>query len=152
MLGYGQRLVFTLYFVKMFRRNKVLAHSILLALMLVVGSVQAHVSYMCGMMDLVIHDDCCCADSEVDDMALTDSEPCCDKVVELGIDVAFDQAQTSVKLFKFDSNVDPPTADFCAIDCSFEVCHVVAISYLGQAENIHSAGSTTYLITQRLRI
>jgi len=124
----------------------------LLALMLVVGSVQAHASYFCSMMDTVIHDDCCCADSEIDEMVLTDSEPCCEKSVELGIDAASDQVQTSIKPIKFESDVDPPTADFCANDYSFELCYVVAISYLGQAEAIHSAGSTTYLITQRLRI
>ncbi len=124
----------------------------LLALMLVVGSVQAHASYSCSMMDTVIHDRCCCADSDIDEMVLTDSEPCCEKSVDLGIDAASDQVQTSIKPVKFESDVDPPTVDFCAIDYSFELCHVVAISYLGQAEAIHSAGSTIYLITQRLRI
>ncbi len=133
-------------------RNKTFIRSMLLALMLVVGSVQAHASYFCSMMDTVIHDDCCCADSDIDEMAFTDSEPCCEKSVELGIDAASDQVQTNIKLIKFESDVDPPTADFCAIDYSFELCHVVAISYVGQAEAIHSAGSTTYLITQRLRL
>ncbi len=152
MPGYGQRLVFTLYFVKMFRRNKVLARSILLALMLVVGSVQAHVSYMCGMMDMVIHDDCCCADSEVDDMALTDSEPCCDKVVELGIDAASDQSQTSIKPIKFESDVDPPEAFASAIEHSLPSPDTISMSGASQPETFQTAGSATYLITQRLRI
>ena len=141
-----------LYSDDMLRRNKTFTRSMLLALMLVVGSVQAHASYFCSMMDTVIHDGCCCADSDIDDMAFTDSEPCCEKLVELGVDAASDQVQTSIKPIKFESDVDPPTADFCAIDYSFEICHVVAISYLGQADAIQSAGSTIYLITQRLRI
>lgn len=148
----GRKGSVALYFDDMLRRNKTFTRSMLLALMLVIGSVQAHASYFCSMMDTVIHDDCCCADSGIDDMAFTDREPCCEKSVELGIDAVSDQVQTSIKPIKFESDVDPPTADFCANDYSFELCYVVAISYLGQAEAIHSAGSTTYLITQRLRI
>ncbi len=136
----------------MLGRNKIFTRSMLLALMLVLGSVQAHASYFCSMMDTVIHDGCCCADSDIDDMAFTDSEPCCEKLVELGVDAASDQVQTSIKPIKFESDVDPPAADFCAIGHSFELRHVIAISYLGQAKAIHSAGSTTYLITQRLRL
>ncbi len=124
----------------------------LLALMLVVGSVQAHASYFCSMMDTVIHDGCCCADSDIDEMVLTDSEPCCEISIGLAIDAVSDQVQTSIKPIQFESDVDTPTAALCATDYSFELCHVVAISYLSQAETINSAGSTIYLITQRLRI
>jgi len=148
----GRKGSVALYFDDMLRRNKTFTRSMLLALMLVIGSVQAHASYFCSMMDTVIHDDCCCADSGIDDMAFTDREPCCEKSIELGIDAASDQVQTNIKPIKFESDVDPPTAGFCAIDYSFELGHVVAIIYLGQAEAIHSAGSTTYLITLRLRI
>ncbi len=120
--------------------------------MLVLGSVQAHASYFCSMMDTVIHDGCCCADSDIDDMAFTDSEPCCEKSVELGVDAASDQVQTSIKPIKFESDVDPPTAEFCAIEHSFELGHVVANSYLGYSKAVYSTGSTTYLTTRRLRI
>ncbi len=136
----------------MLRPNQQFVRAVLLGLMLIVGSVQAHASYFCSMMDTVIHDGCCCADSDIDDMAFTDSEPCCEKSVELGIDADSDQVQTSIKPIKFESDVDPPTADFGAIEYSFELRHVAAISYLGRAETIYSAGSTTYLITQRLRL
>ncbi len=148
----GRKGSVALYFDDMLRWNKTFTRSMLLALMLVIGSVQAHASYFCSMMDTVIHDGCCCADSDIDEMAFTGSEPCCEKSVELGIDAASDQVQTSIKPIKFESDVDPPTAEFCAIDYSFEHGCVVAIIYLGQAEAIHSAGSTTYLITQRLRL
>ncbi len=124
----------------------------LLALMLVLGSVQAHASYFCSMMDTVIHDDCCCADSDIDDMAFMDGKPCCEKSVELGIDTTSDEAQTSIKPVKFESDVDPPTADLAGIDYSIECRRVVANLSFDQAETLHSAGSITYLITQRLRI
>ena len=79
-----------LYLEDMLRQNKTFTRSMLLALMLVIGSVQAHASYFCSMMDTVIHNDCCCADSEIDEMVLTDREPCCEKSVELGIDAVSD--------------------------------------------------------------
>ena len=124
----------------------------LLALMLVIGSVQAHASYFCSMMDTVIHDGCCCADFEYDDTQITDSEPCCEKTVELGVDTNSDQAQSTSKPIKFESDVDPPTAAFCAFDYSLQLQDAMEISCVDQAKSFQSAGSATYLITQRLRI
>ena len=136
----------------MLRPNKQLVRTVLIGLMLVVGSVQAQVSYSCGMMDMVIHDDCCCADFEYDDTQITDSERCCDKTVELGVDTNSDQAQSTTKPIKFDSDVDPPTAAFCAFYYSLQLQDAAEISCVDQAKTIHSAGSATYLNTQRLRI
>ncbi len=124
----------------------------LLALMLVVGSVQAHASYFCSMMDTVIHDDCCCADSEIDEMVLTDSEPCCEKSVELGIDAASDQVQTNITLIKFESDVDPPATISSAVELSLQLPDSASISGVNHNAISHTAGSTTYLITQRLRL
>ena len=104
----GRKGSWALYFDDMLRRNKTFTRSMLLALMLVLGSVQTHASYFCSMMDTVIHDDCCCADADIDDMAFMDGEPCCEKSVELGIDTVSDQDQSSVKPIKFESDVDPP--------------------------------------------
>ncbi len=136
----------------MLRPNNHFIRSGLLALTLVVGSVQAQVSYSCGMMDMVIHDDCCCADFEYDDTQITDSEPCCDKTVDLGVDTNSDQAQSTTKPIKFESDVDPPTAAFCAFYYSLQLQDAAEISCVDQAKTIQSAGSATYLITQRLRI
>jgi len=136
----------------MLRPNRQFVRAVLLGLMLIVGSVQAHDSYYCGMMETVIHDDCCCADSEVDDMALTDSEPCCDKVVDLGIDATSDQSQTSIKSIKFESDVDPPEAFASAIEHSLPSPGTISMSGASQPETFQTAGSATYLITQRLRI
>ncbi len=123
-----------------------------LALMLVVGSVQAHVSYMCSMMEMVILDDCCCADSVAEDMALTESEPCCDKAVELGIDATSDQSKTSIKSIRFESDVDPPEAFAPVIEHSLPPPGTISMSRASQPETYQTVGSATYLITQRLRI
>jgi hypothetical protein len=124
----------------------------LLALMLVLGSVQAHASYFCSMMDTVIHDGCCCADSDIDDMAFTDSEPCCEKSVDLGIDTASDQVQTSIKPIKFESDVDPPVAILPAVELAPHFLDSASISGFDHDGISCAAGSTTYLITQRLRL
>ncbi len=150
--GIGKQGVSTLYFDDMLRPNNKFIRSVLLALTLMVGSVQAQVSYSCGMMDMVIHDECCCADFEYDDTQITDSEPCCDKTVDLGVDTNSDQAQSTTKPIKFDSDVDPPTAAFCAFYYSLQLQGAVEMSCVDQAKTIQSAGSATYLITQRLRI
>ncbi len=136
----------------MLRRNKTFTRAVLLALMLVLGSVQAHASYFCSMMDTVIHDGCCCADSDIDDMAFTDSEPCCEKSVELGIDAASDQVQTSIKLIKFESDVDPPATITSAVELAPQFLDGASIFGVNNDGISYTAGSTTYLITQRLRL
>ncbi len=124
----------------------------LLALMLVVGSVQADASYFCSMMDTIIHEGCCCADSGIDDMAFTDSEPCCEKSVDLGIDTASDQVQTSIKPIKFESDVDPPAAITSAVELAPQFLDSASIFGVKGDGISYTAGSTTYLITQRLRL
>ena len=121
--------------------------------MLIVGSVQAQVSYFCVMMDTVIHDDCCCADTGVDDMMVNDSdEPCCEKSVELTVDAAADQAQPQTKPIKFESDVDPPDIVTSAVEYSPQIMNRDSLSSVKRTAIHHAAGSATYLITQRLRI
>ena len=136
----------------MLSRNKTFTRSMLLALMLVVGSVQADASYFCTMMDTIIHDGCCCADSGIDDMAFTDSEPCCEKSVDLGIDTSSDQVQSSIKPIKFESDVDPPVTITSAIELAPELLDSAKKSAVIRDGIFNAAGSTTYLITQRLRL
>lgn len=124
----------------------------LLALMLVLGSVQAHASYFCSMMDTIIHDDCCCADSDIDDMAFMDGEPCCEKSVALGIDTVSDQAQSSFKPIKFESDVDPPFTIAAAVELSPKFPDTATLSGAHCDADFCATGSATYLITQRLRI
>jgi len=141
-----------LYFYQMPRPSKQFVRAVLIGLMLIVGSVQAQVSYFCGMMDTVIHDDCCCADAGVDDMMVTDGEPCCERSVELTIDAATDQAQTKTKPIKFESDVDPPDIITSAVELAPQFLDYVPLSGVNHTRNSHTAGSATYLITQRLRI
>ena len=136
----------------MLRRNNQIIPPVPLALTLMVGSVQAQVSYFCSMMDTVIHNDCCCVDFEHDDTQITDSEPCCEETIELGVDTNSNQAHSTIKPNKFESDGDPPTGVFCTFNHSFQLQRAVAVSCFDQAETFQTAGSATYLITQRLRI
>ncbi len=136
----------------MLRPNRQFVRAVLLGLMLTVGSVQAHVSYFCGIMETVIHDDCCCADIDFDDMALIEGEPCCEKSVELVVDAATDQGPTTAKPIKFQSDVDPPDTSVFAVPLPLVSQEIPFVSSANYAETLHSTGSATYLITQRLRL
>ena len=142
-----------LYFDDMRRQYHTYTRLILLALMLAVGSVQAHASYFCSMMDTVLHDDCCCADADIDEMApMGDSDPCCEKSIELGIDSTSDQMQTSIKPIKFESDVDPPDAFVFIASLVLASQDIPSLSNANDARPLHNTGCATYLITQRLRI
>ncbi len=134
------------------RPNKQIVRSVLIGLILIVGSVQAHVSYNCEMMEAVIHVDCCCADSDVDDALITDSEPCCEKSVELIVDIATDQAQTTAKPIKFESDGDPPDAAAVSLEPSAQPLGNASVSGVDHTWISPTAKVAIYLITQRLRI
>ncbi len=133
--------------------SKQLVRAVLIGLMLIMGSVQADVSYFCGMMDMVIHDDCCCADAGMDDMMVANSDqPCCEKSVALSIDVTTDQAQSQVKPIKFESDVDPPDIITFAVEYSPQIMNRASKSSVRRTSILLTSGSATYLLTQRLRI
>lgn len=133
--------------------SKQLVRAVLIGLMLIVGSVQADVSYLCGMMDTVIYDDCCCADAGMDDMMVANSDqPCCEKSVALSIDVTTDQAQSQVKPIKFESDVDPPDIITFAVEYSPQIMNRASKSSVRRTSILLTSGSATYLLTQRLRI
>ncbi len=136
----------------MLRPNQQFVRAVLVGLMLIVGSVQAHDSYYCGIMETVIHDDCCCADFDSDDMVLIEREPCCEKSVGLVVDASTDQGPTTAKPIKFQSDVDPPDTSVFAVSLPWVSQEISFVSIANYAETLHSAGSATYLITQRLRI
>jgi hypothetical protein len=133
-------------------RNKPMFRAMLLSLLLIAGSVQAHVSYFCGMMDAVVHDDCCCDGMDSGDLSLTDAEPCCDKSLSIGIESTMDQAQSVAKPVKFQSDVDPPPAlELNAVIWS-RSAQVSSMPGHSPSRSRRGAGSETYLITRRLRI
>jgi hypothetical protein len=104
------------------------------------------------MMEAVVHVDCCCADSDIDDALLTDSKPCCEKSVELVIDIATDQAQTAAKPIMFDSDGDPPNAAVAFLESSVQPLVTASLSGVDHTSISPAAKVATYLITQRLRI
>ena len=104
------------------------------------------------MMDTVIHDDCCCAASDAEDAVLIESEPCCEKSVELTVDAATDQVQPQTKPIKFESDVDPPDIITSAVEHLPQIMNRDSLSSVKRTAIHHAAGSATYLITQRLRI
>ncbi len=148
----GIQFATAIYFDQMRRPNKHIVRSVLIGLILIVGSVQAHVSYYCEMMEAVVYVDCCCADSDIDEALLIDSEPCCEKSVELVIDIATDQAQTAAKPIKFESNSDPPDAAVASLESSIQPLVTASLSGVDHTWISPTAKVATYLITQRLRI
>lgn len=136
----------------MLRRNKIRMPVLMLGLVLMVGSVQAQVSYFCGMMDKVVHDSCCCHGMDSGDAMLTDAESCCDRAVILGVDSGADPAQPTAKPLKFESNADPPPSLISTTEVSFQPLQVLKTSGPATTVSRQHAGSATYLITRRLRI
>ena len=140
------------YFEQMLRPNRQFVRVVLIGLMLIIGSVQADVSYYCGMMDTVMHDDCCSMDGDADQMMVDDGKPCCEKSVDLVIDTAANLAQTTPNPIKFESDVDPP-------DVSVSIFSVPSVppdrisAFIPRIEtSVRPHGSAIYLTTQRLRI
>lgn len=146
-----QRWTVSLYSDEMIRPSKHTVRAILLGLMLIVGSVQADVTYFCGMMNTAMHD-CCCADAEVDHMMLDDTEPCCEKSVDLLVDTINGQVPAATQATKFESDADPPdVSDFVfSITSLFPATSVVFRS--SSEEFLRVDGSAIYLTTLRLRI
>jgi hypothetical protein len=134
------------------RPSRQFARAILVSLMLIVGSVQAQVSYFCEMMDTVIHDDCCCVDADFDEMMVHDSGPCCEKSIDLVVDASTDQAQPPAKPVKFDSDVDPPDILFAVIEIQLPRTGAAIACGVGQPGAYRQAGNAIWLTTQRLRL
>ena len=77
------------------RFKRTFIRPLLLALMLVMGSVHAQIVFACAMMDMAVQGECACCDHEngkpcVDsdcDIAVdSGDDPCCEQSVELGFD------------------------------------------------------------------
>ena len=85
-------------------------------------------------------------------MAFMDGEPCCEKSVGLGIDTASDQAQSSVKPIKFESDVDPPATLAFVVELSPNFSGIAALSAANYDAVFCTTGRATYLITRRLRL
>jgi len=123
----------------------------LLALLLVLGPLQAQVLFACEMMGATL-EACCC--DELDGVAdhSTDhaqTEPCCEQIVEVRTDP---DAAEFVQPVEVRSDVDPPTA---IVAPSLSVSPSVVVHHRvvrGDDDGHLASGRQTYLTTQRLRI
>lgn len=141
-----------LYSGEMIRPSKHTVRAILLGLMLIFGSVQADVTYFCGMMNTAMHGDVCCDEANVDHMMLDDNQPCCEKSVDLLVDTITGQVPAAAQAAKFESDADPPDV----LDFVFPITSlfpVTAVAYRSSSEEfLRVDGSAIYLTTLRLRI
>jgi len=129
--------------------------------MLVVGPLQAQSVFACSMMDTVMHGDCCCVGQKSDDDCIdgkcggagdASTSPCCERSVEISVDVEAQQNTPIATAAEVRSDVDPPPP---IIAYSHEIvprqlASAVRIDY--SHHNVCHSGSDTYLVTQRLRI
>lgn len=135
----------------MLNKSRKIRSTVVLALLLVVGPLQAQVLFDCGMMGVMI-EECCCDDldgAKDQSVARADVNPCCEQVVEVRADP---DAPDVVKPVEVRSDVDPPTS---IVSCSFVLSPSVIVHHLNIQWDDHSqlaSGRQTYLTTQRLRI
>jgi hypothetical protein len=143
----------------MYRPKKSVLSYLLLAILLLAGTLQTQTVYACAMMNTVMHGDCCCDDhgdcaaSDFSDTIYAEDVPCCERTVELTNNSDTQQAVPLGKQrIKIRSDVDPPTAitatdDFLAVPGNF----TFPVIFPATKSSVLS-GSDIYLITQRLRI
>lgn len=133
----------------------------LLLLLLAVGPLQAQTIYACAMMDMVVHDRCCCEAAKFEDdranpdcnATLESSEkPCCERSVEVSVDQEAGQDTLTVKPAEVRSDVDPPQALVSSFDALFPPRPFPTRGVADRLPGTGQSGSDTYLLTQRLRI
>lgn len=130
--------------------------------MTTIGSLQAKTVFTCAMMDTDVFHECCCDGNSADKDCVNHScdvmfgpnkGACCDKSIEISINA--DEAKQNASFAKpaeIRSDVDPPQAiivNYFDIPAS---PYSVAVLVVNFQPIIGSSGSSTYLITQRLRI
>lgn len=132
---------------------KLQRNSYIYALILSVLASPLHAIDMfdCEMSDTPHFKTCCCEDSDSSDESSIISDTCCEESSVLNIDTdAFDEV-TNIKLLEFHSNVDPPPVISFSYEHLVESgCTTVTHDYLLNVPYV--LGTSTYLITQRLRI
>jgi hypothetical protein len=135
----------------MLNKSRKLRSTVVLALLLVAGPLQAQVLFDCGMMGVML-EECCCDDldgAKDHTVSHVEANPCCEQVVEVRADP---DAPDVVKPVEVRSDVDPPTS---IVSCSFVLSPSVVFRHLNVQWDDHSqlaAGRQAYLTTQRLRI
>ena len=135
------------------KQNQSSLRRILLVLILVIGPVQAQALFACEMMDRVPNENCCCDEySDLGDVVLAKSDPCCEKSIELSVDHSGEQSPPTAKPLEVRSDVDPPQTLFVAAHSNLNIQIIGRTVYPTSANTFSENGSRTYLVTQRLRI
>jgi hypothetical protein len=143
----------------MHRSNISFLSLLFLTFLLLSGTFQTRTVYACAMMDMAMHDQCCCDDhgncaaSDCGDALIPNDSPCCERSVELTNNLDIQQAvPLSGQRVEISSDVDPPEATFITDDF-LSVTRVFTSPIIFPATiSAARSGSDTYLITQRLRI
>ncbi len=136
--------------------------ALLFLFMTTIGSLQAKTVFKCAMMDGDIFHECCCNSNKADKdcmdhgcnvMLGLNKGACCDRSIEISINA--DEAKQSalfIKPVEIRSDVDPPQTivanSFDNLVSSYSVAALIGYS----RPIASSSGSSTYLLTQRLRI
>jgi len=112
------------------------------------------------MMDMPVHDACCCDDHKADDSCgnsdghpnLKPGEnPCCERSLKVSVDEDAREDTPVMKPAEVRSDVDPPPP--IAVPIEFDLTPQRLSSPIYQVPPLAALpGSRTYLITQRLRI
>lgn len=133
----------------------------LLLLLLVVGPLQAQSVFACSMMDTVMHGDCCCVghksdqdciDADCEGAVDASASPCCDRSIDISVDVEARQGTPVVTAVEVRSDVDPPPAIIASINEIVPRQQSAAARVDYSPRVVCHSGSDIYLITQRLRI
>ena len=132
------------------RRKPSFARALLL-LVVAVGPLQAQSMFACGMMDTIVHDECCCGEHDSAELASGEC-PCCELSVEIGVDQEAMQDASVAKPAKIDSDADPPHVPAFSSEVLFAPEPFVASPGRVATSAAPPAASDTYLTTQRLRI
>lgn len=141
------------------RRLRTFLRSVLI-LIVASGPLQAQAVFACSMMDMVMEECCCDAipsgneniDPEFDAAPGSNEEPCCEQSVEIRVDEDARQDTRIAKPLEVRSDVDPPQAIVDSFDVIAAPQARPALFVYQPHPFIHSSGTDTYLITQRLRI
>lgn len=135
--------------------------TLLLLLLFVIGPLQAQSVFACSMVNVVMHDACCCvghsededcADAECEGALPVNASPCCERSVELSLDNDARLDAPVLKPVEVRSTVDhPPAVITIQYDFLLSLPHAL-VPVFSTSPEFSQSGTDTYLITQRLRI
>ena len=139
-----------------------MVRAVLLTLLTLAGPLQAQLIYTCNLMEQSFQDSCCCEDLNQTRVPASNcvpcgevtEQPCCDADLELTVSQdAADSALTASHATR-DADPDPPQpVAVLPVDLPAVLTPRSVASHAAAGASLPwSAGTATYLLTQRLRI